>query len=56
MAMAKVVSAHDGIVRVMVRRNYIPQGLWGINKDLKIGDTIEITRRANNPYVIRVTK
>ena len=54
---ARVLHRSDNnVVSVMVRRNYIAETLEGTHEDLNKGDIVEVIRRTNNPYLIRVDK
>ena len=51
---AKVISASDGVIRVSIRRTYYnTQELYNLHYDLKVGDTVEVHRQVNNPYLVR---
>lgn len=46
--------SQDGIIQARVRRAYYCESLQGRHYDLKVGDRVEVVRKTNNPYLVRV--
>ncbi len=52
MPQAKIIRTNEGIITVIVRRGYLEEKLQGYHHDLKTGDTIQVKRIPNNPYLV----
>ena len=51
---AKVTSAVNGSIKVIVTRGQRVEEVYKLHNDLRVGDVIEVERRVNNPYLVRV--
>jgi hypothetical protein len=51
---AIVIKNENGIVTARVRRNYRNEQIQGRHDDLRAGDRVEVVRKVNNPYLVRV--
>jgi hypothetical protein len=49
-----VNEGREGRVQAIVRRNHRSETLYGSHFDLKVGDRVEVVRKTNNPYLVRV--